>query len=700
MRIKGKIITLGVATGVAVGAILGGYMLRVTSDASERRIAQLEKTLRDDFDRAARFEVETAASLLKPFADRAARGELALEEAKKAAADLLRGLRYGDAGYFWADTAEGVNVVLLGRADEGKLRIDKVDAKGTPFIREILRAGLSGGGYTDYWFPKKEGGEPLAKRSYSLAFAPFGWVIGTGNYVDDIDALVADQRRVAEADLRRQLGTILLVVAATGLLAALAAVLVGSSVSRPVAFVVSEAARLRDAVDAGRLDVRGDASRLDAEFRPVIEGLNETLDAFRRPIEVTATYVRRISRGDVPPRITDPYRGDFNEIKESLNGCVDAVNALVRDAQGLVRAAIAGQLSTRADAAVHHGEFRSVVQGMNDTLDAAVAPVQEAQRALERLAARDLTARVVGTYQGDHARIRSAVNETADALHDALSQVAQAAHQLSAASSQIAASAQPVASGAAEQASALEETSVQMEALAAATKQSAASAVEANGLAARAKGAADEGAAAMEQMTAAMARIRASAEGTSQIIKDINEIAFQTNLLALNAAVEAARAGDAGRGFAVVAEEVRSLALRAKDASSRTEALIRDSLRESNEGEAAARRVNVKLLEIVTGVGRVSGLMTELSGSARQQAETIGQVSVAIGQMDVVTQQNAASAEESSVAAADLSREASDLAAMVGTFELAGDDHRSHPIPGPAARLGPVPGQRVPRARA
>jgi methyl-accepting chemotaxis protein len=75
------------------------------------------------------------------------------------------------------------------------------------------------------------------------------------------------------------------------------------------------------------------------------------------------------------------------------------------------------------------------------------------------------------------------------------------------------------------------------------TKHSADNAQKASALATTAKAAASEGSAAVERMTNAMGRIKASAEGTSQVIKDINEIAFQTNLLALNAAVEAARAG-------------------------------------------------------------------------------------------------------------------------------------------------------------
>ncbi|HUL58877.1 MAG TPA: methyl-accepting chemotaxis protein, partial [Anaeromyxobacteraceae bacterium] len=308
--------------------------------------------------------------------------------------------------------------------------------------------------------------------------------------------------------------------------------------------------------------------------------------------------------------------------------------------------------------------------GVNRTLEAVIGPVEEADRVLQQLARRDLRARVSGAYQGDHARIKDSTNATAQALHQALSQVAAAAGQVSSAAAQIAASSQGVASGASEQASVLEATTASLESVEGVTRRAAGDAQAADALARTARAAATEGAAAVEQMQGAMGKIRASAERTSQIIKDINEIAFQTNLLALNAAVEAARAGEAGRGFAVVAEEVRSLALRAKEAAQKTEALIRESVRQAGEGEATSRQVSGRLSQIVDGVGKVSAIVSEIAAAAGRQTGGLDQVRQAVGEMDRVTQQNAASAEESSSAASELSAQAEELAAMVAGFQL------------------------------
>jgi len=474
-----------------------------------------------------------------------------------------------------------------------------------------------------------------------------------------------------------------------------------------VNLLVSDANALAAAAVEGRLSTRADAARHQGDFRRIVQGVNDTLDAVIQPLQVAARCVDGIARGAIPAPITAEYRGDFELLKRNLNGCIGAVNALVADANGLAEAAVAGRLSTRADAARHQGDFRRIVEGVNRTLDATIAPVTDAAQVLERLAARDLRARVTASYAGDHARIRDAVNGTASALHEAIAQVAAAVEQVSSASTQIAASSQAVASGASEQAASLQETTASVESLAERTRLSEENARQADRLARDARTAATEGAAAVGLLQGAMGRIQASAEGTSQIIKDVSDIAFQTNLLALNAAVEAARAGEAGRGFAVVAEEVRSLALRAKDAAQKTEGLIRQSVKEAAEGEAAAKQVAGKLAEIGGGVSKVTDIVAEIAAAAKEQTAGIEQVNKAVSEMDKVTQQNAASAEESSSAASELSGQSEELAAMVAGFQVdraavhgqAHTPRATAPALPPAAAWKPAPGRNGAAAR-
>jgi methyl-accepting chemotaxis protein len=120
----------------------------------------------------------------------------------------------------------------------------------------------------------------------------------------------------------------------------------------------------------------------------------------------------------------------------------------------------------------------------------------------------------------------------------------------------------------------------------------------------------------------------------------------------------------------VVAEEVRSLALRAKEAATKTEELIRQSVKEAGEGEVTAKHVAGKLGEIVGGVQKVSAIVSEIAAAAKEQSAGIEQVNKAIAEMDKVTQQNAASAEESSSAASELSGQSEELAAMISAFQL------------------------------
>jgi methyl-accepting chemotaxis protein len=128
-------------------------------------------------------EVETAISMLRAISEKHQKGEMTMEQAKKLGADLLRELRYGADGYFWADTEEGVNVILYGRKDvEGRNRLEDKDQKGNFYVKEFIGKAKTGGGYVEYWFSKRGESTAQPKRSYVLPFKPFGWVVGTGYY--------------------------------------------------------------------------------------------------------------------------------------------------------------------------------------------------------------------------------------------------------------------------------------------------------------------------------------------------------------------------------------------------------------------------------------------------------------------------------------------------------------------------------------
>ncbi|MBJ6752459.1 MCP four helix bundle domain-containing protein [Geomonas anaerohicana] len=183
--------------------------------------------------------------------------------------------------------------------------------------------------------------------------------------------------------------------------------------------LVADANMLADAAIAGKLATRADASKHQGDFQKVVAGVNDTLDAVIGPLNVAAEYVDRISKGDVPPRITDSYNGDFNEIKNNLNVCIDAVNALVSDADMLVQAAVAGKLATRADATRHQGDFRKIVAGVNDTLDAVIGPLNVAAEYVDRISKGDIPPRITDNYNGDFNEIKNNLNvcmETLDAL--------------------------------------------------------------------------------------------------------------------------------------------------------------------------------------------------------------------------------------------------------------------------------------------
>lgn len=167
-------------------------------NVTENSLITLEKTIRDDFDNFSKSQVVNVISMLDKIYQQYENGEFSEEEAKKLSTDLIRDMRYQDGGYFWADDLEGNNIVLLGNETEGTNRYNAQDANGVYYMHSLISNGKAGGGYSDYHFPREGETEASPKRAYSQIFEPYGWIIGTGNYTDDIDEVVAEQKLAME----------------------------------------------------------------------------------------------------------------------------------------------------------------------------------------------------------------------------------------------------------------------------------------------------------------------------------------------------------------------------------------------------------------------------------------------------------------------------------------------------------------------
>lgn len=205
MGIKLNIIVI-IALIALVGEVFGGIsgMNRI----ADRALESQEKQILSDYDNAIKDQVDNAISMLNVYNSMYENGECTLEEAKKQGADMLRELRYSDNGYFWADTYDGTNVVLLGNDTEGTNRYNDVDVNGTPFIQNIIKTALNGGGFNEWYFPREGQTDAEPKRGYSKAFEPFEWVIGTGNYINYIDEIIAAERDATEKIKNQQLAIV------------------------------------------------------------------------------------------------------------------------------------------------------------------------------------------------------------------------------------------------------------------------------------------------------------------------------------------------------------------------------------------------------------------------------------------------------------------------------------------------------------
>lgn len=295
VKVQTKLIIVMLATIVALvlcAIISSESMKQLQSKALET----LEADERASYDEQIKQQVDNVISLCQTIYDQYQAGVYTEEEAKKLAADEIRQLRYEDAGYFWVDQYDGTNVVLLGNDTEGTNRMETKDANGYQMVKEIIRVGQEAdGGYTDYVFPKEGETEPSPKRSYSKAFEPFGWVIGTGNYTDYIDDQVASIEKDFSSYVTGRMTLFIISTLIEGIIVVLLLIMIIISIIRPLKKCISsigvmEQGDFSQAMGTALLKRRDDFGKLAAS----LESMRNEMSGLIGEVKSQATEITRM----------------------------------------------------------------------------------------------------------------------------------------------------------------------------------------------------------------------------------------------------------------------------------------------------------------------------------------------------------------------------------------------------------------------
>lgn len=382
-KISTKIISLAVLIALICGTIISGTMVYRNILTNNKLLGIEKQTLNDDFDRHIKEQVDTVIAMLDSINKKYTSGQITLDEAKKEGADLLRNLKFGQDGYFWADTVDGVNVVLLGSKTEGTNRINAQDTKGKYYMKEIISNGKKeNGGYTEYWFPKAGETKPSLKRGYSRLYAPFNWVIGTGNYVDDIDKIVAEKQSDISSSLVNSIEISIVLLAASLLVAAIFAYILSKKITNPIlsiAKLVNTTSDLDLAADnkfkyiEDFKDETGIIGKSVINLRKELRTMANTIQENAREvldnshILHSATSETMKSIGEISKTIDDLAKGATNQAVETQNGA-EEVDKLAEEINVAVKSSdLVKQYSS--DVKLVSSEGIEVLQNLINTLE-------------------------------------------------------------------------------------------------------------------------------------------------------------------------------------------------------------------------------------------------------------------------------------------------------------------------------------------
>ncbi|NFG62738.1 methyl-accepting chemotaxis protein [Clostridium botulinum] len=321
-RLRDQIICINIVLVLLVSAVILLISSNQMKNVVNASINQYELNLMENYDQNIKLQVENVISLLNGIYEKQINGEITEEQAKSLSKDMIKSLRYNGDGYFWID---GIDSTLIAHPmipeQEGSNRTSLKDANGHMIVQEIIKVARNGG-YTDFYFtkPNEEGTHP--KRSYSKLFEPYGWIITTGNYIDDIDQAINMKTEELKNNFNQNRNILLFALFILLIITVILSLFIIRPITRALNKIVALAERLSNYDFSNNIEVKSknELGRAGISLNKAQENIRNLINSIIQKSSDLSSSAEELSAS------TEEVSCKLSEINESTEGIVNKMS--------------------------------------------------------------------------------------------------------------------------------------------------------------------------------------------------------------------------------------------------------------------------------------------------------------------------------------------------------------------------------------